>query len=73
MRKLIKSHPDTDGVYEVRVFEDGDYNEEESEFSMTEKNWGQCTNQCISKWKIEYCDNWLGVIGVYAWKEKEED
>ncbi len=66
----IKSHPETDGVYEVRIFEDGDYSETESEFSIKEKNWGERTNQAISKWKIEYDDNWMGIRGVYAYKPK---
>ena len=67
----IKKIPDEDGTYEVRTFDSGDYYEEESEFSTTEKNWGQETNEAISHWKIEYNDNWLGFIGVYAWKEKK--
>jgi hypothetical protein len=67
----IKSHPDIDGVYEVRTFGDGgDYHEEESEFSIEEKNWGQPTNQAISRWKIEYDDHYMGLTVVYAWKEK---
>jgi hypothetical protein len=66
----LKSHPDIDGVYEVRVFVSGNYFEQESEFCMIEKNWGEDTNQAISKWKIEYSDNWIEHRGVYAWKEK---
>lgn len=68
----IKEIPDKDGIYEVRTFEDGDYDEEESEFSLTKKNWGQYTNQAISHWKIVYNDNWMGYKGVYAWKKKED-
>lgn len=64
----IKLYPDEDGIYEVRIFEDGDYKETESEFSVVEKNWGEKTNQAISKWKIEYDDHWVGFRGVYAWK-----
>jgi hypothetical protein len=66
----IKSCPDTDGTYEVRVFEDGDHNETESEFSVIKKNWGEYTNQAISNWKITYNDGWCGYRGVYAWKAK---
>lgn len=66
----IKTHPDEDGFYEVRTFDTGDYDEEESEYSTIEKNWGQDTNQAVSRWKIEYDDNWTGFKGVYAWKEK---
>ena len=69
----IKKIPEKDGLYEVRTFEDGDYHEEESEFSLLEKNWGEYTNKAISHWKIEYDDNWVGFKGVYAWKEKGED
>jgi len=65
----IKKYPEKNGKYLVRVFEDGDYNEDESEFSTIEKNWEEPTNQAISKWKIEYSDNWTGYRGVYAWKE----
>ncbi len=68
----IKEIPDKDGVYEVRVFEDGDDHETQSEFSLTKKNWGEFTNQAISHWKIEYEDNWMGYRGVYAWKPKED-
>lgn len=67
----IKEHPDTDGIYEVRTFDSGDYNEEESEFCIQEKNWAQPTNEAISRWKIEYNDNWLGCRGVFAWKENK--
>ena len=66
----IKCIPDKDGKYLVRVFEDGDDYEDESEFSLENKNWGESTNQAISHWKIEYNDNWTGYRGVYAWKEK---
>jgi hypothetical protein len=66
----IKKIPDLDGLYHVRTFDSGDYNEEESEFSVIEKNWGQITNEAISHWKIEYNDNWMGYVGVFAWKEK---
>jgi len=69
----IKAHPDIDGIYEVRTFDCGDYFEEESEFSVEEKNWGEPTNEAISKWKIEYNDNWVGFKGVYAWKDKCRD
>ena len=65
----IKHHPEKDGTYLVRVSEDGDNFEDESEFSVIEKNWGETTNQAISRWKIEYNDNWMGYRGVYAWKE----
>ncbi len=65
----IKKIPEKEGIYCVRVFEDGDDHETESEFSSKEKNWGEYTNQAISNWKIEYCDNWTGFRGVYAWKE----
>lgn len=65
----IKEIPDRDGVYQVRIFEDGDYHEIESEFSLIEKNWGELTNEAISHWKVEYCDGWMGYRGVYAWKE----
>ena len=63
----IKVHPDSDGTYLVRTF-DEDYDEDESEFSLIEKNWGESTNKMISRWKIEYCDGWTGYMGVYAWK-----
>ncbi len=66
----IKKIPDKDGIYQVRVFEDGDDDEVESEFSLIPKNWGQSTNQAISNWKITYEDGWCGYRGVYAWKEK---
>lgn len=66
----IKDIPDKDGIYEVRVFEDGDYNENESEFCTLKKNWGEYTNQAISNWKITYQDGWCGFRGVYAWKTK---
>lgn len=66
----IKTIPDKDGTYSVRVYEDGDDSECESEFSIVKKNWGEPTNQIISHWKIEYSDNWTGYRGVYAWKEK---
>lgn len=70
----IKEHPDKDGTYLVRVFEDGDYDECESEFSIKEKKWEEYINQAISRWKIEYNDGWMGYRGVYAWRElKEED
>lgn len=65
----IKSIPEKDGIYLVRVFDEGDYNEEESEFCKKPKNWGEYTNKAISSWKIEYTDNWTGYRGVYAWKE----
>ncbi len=67
----IKHHPDIDGTYEVRTCDSGDYNEEKSEFSLIEKNWGELTNQAISRWKIEYNDNWMGYKGVFAWKESK--
>jgi len=66
----VKKIPDREGIYLVRVFEDDDY-ETESEFSLTEKNWGEDTNQAISHWKVTYCDNWTGHRGVYAWKENK--
>jgi hypothetical protein len=66
----VKKIPNKDGVYKVRIFEDGDNDETESEFSLKEKNWGEFTNQAISHWKIEYNDGWVGYRGVYAWKEK---
>lgn len=69
----IKEIPDKDGTYEVRVFEDGDYDEMESEFSLVKKNWGEVTNQAISHWRSEYDDNWMGYRGVYAWKEKPKE
>ena len=69
----IKKIPDKDGIYLVRVFEDGDDNEVESEFCLLEKNWGEVTNQAISHWKIVYNDNWMGYRGVYAWKEKDQE
>lgn len=59
--------PDKDGTYQVRVFEEGDNYEENSEFSCLEKNWGEYTNQAISHWKITYDDGWMGYRGVYAW------
>ena len=68
----IKKIPDKNGVYEVRTFDEGDDFEEESEFSILKKNWGEVTNQAISHWKIEYDDNWTGYRGVYAWKEKDK-
>ena len=68
----VKCYPDKSGFYEVRVFEDGDYNETESEFCTIEKNWGEYTNQAISKWKIVYDDHYCGFRGVLAWKEKKE-
>ena len=68
----IKIIPEKEGNYLVRVFDDGGDNyEEESEFSLEEKDWGQSTNQAISHWQIEYNDNWAGYKGVYAWKEKK--
>ena len=68
-KNVLIKNPDKDGVYPVRTFDDGDYFEEESEFSIKEKNWGEDTNKAISKWKIEYADHWTGFKGVYAWKE----
>lgn len=65
----IKEHPEKEGTYYVRTFSDGDYDEEESEFCLIPKNWGELTNQAISRWKITYDDNWMGYKGVYAWKE----
>lgn len=67
----IKSHPEVDGIYEVRTFDSGDYFEETSEFSTIEKNWDEETNQAISHWRIEYNDNWTGCRGVFAWKENK--
>ena len=67
----IKTYPEKNGIYQVRVFEDGDDAEYESEYSVIEKNWGEPTNQAISRWKIEYNDNWTGYRGVYAWKPTE--
>lgn len=64
----VKKIPDKDGIYQVRVFGDGDDYESESEFSIIEKNWGEFTNESISHWKIEYDDGWFGYRGVYAWK-----
>lgn len=69
----VKEIPDKNGIYQVRVFEDGDDNESESEFSIIKKNWGQVTNQAISHWKIAYNDNWMGYRGVYAWKGRFKD
>lgn len=69
----INSHPEIDGTYLVRVFEDGDDHETESEFSIIEKNWGEFTNLAISRWKVDYWDNWLGLSGVYAWKSINEN
>lgn len=51
----------------MRVFEDGDDYEAESEFCTQEKNWGEYTNQAVSHWKIVYDDGWMGYRGVYAW------
>lgn len=65
----IKDLPEKDGKYLVRIFEDGDDSEMESNFSVVKKNWGQYTNEAISNWEIEYEDGWTGFIGVYAWKE----
>jgi len=67
----IKEIPDKDGSYEVRTFSDGDYHEEESEFSLVRKNWGQPTNIAISNWEKEYYDGWCGFNGIYAWKDHE--
>jgi len=67
----IKEIPDEDGIYEVRTFDSGDYDEEESEFSLIAKNWGQCTNQAISHWQIAYQDGYCGYRGVFSWKKKE--
>lgn len=67
----IKEIPEKNGIYEVRTFSDGDYDEEESEFSLIKKNWGQNTNQAISHWEKTYNDGWMGYAGVFAWKEKE--
>lgn len=64
----FKEIPEKEGNYLVRTFEDGDYNEEESEFSIVKKNWGESTNQAVSNWKIQYYDGWTGYRGVYAWK-----
>lgn len=61
--------PKKDGIYLVRTFDDGDYSEEKSEFSLSKKNWGEPTNVAISHWKIEYSDDFVGFTGVYAWKE----
>ena len=66
----IKRSPDSEGTYTVRIFEDGDHFEDESEFSLIPKNWGEATNDAISSWKIEYSDGWMGCRGVYAWKSK---
>lgn len=66
----IKDHPDIDGIYEVRTFDDGDFDEEESKFCILKKNWGQETNKIISHWEIEYSDEWMSYTGVYAWKQK---
>ena len=66
----IKDRPDQDGTYMVRVFEDGNDYETESEFSTVAKNWGEYTNQAISHWKVCYEDGWTGYRGVYAWKQK---
>jgi len=65
----IKKMPDQEGKYLVRVFEDGDDEETESNFSLVAKNWGQSTNKAISHWEIEYNDEWTGYRGVYAWKK----
>lgn len=66
----IKKIPDKDGKYYVRTSECGDFFEEESEFSIKEKNWGRETNKVNSHWEVECDDNWLGYRGVYAWKKK---
>lgn len=68
----IKATPDLDGTYRVRVFEDGDDYEQETEFSVTPKNWGEYTNQQVSNWKVAYWDGWMGYRGVYAWKALPE-
>jgi hypothetical protein len=67
----IKLHPDVNGIYQVRTCDQGDYDEEESEFSLIEKNWGEYTNEAISHWKVTYEDGWTGHKGVYAWKENK--
>lgn len=68
----VKEIPDKDGIYEVRVFDDGDDSETESEFSLIPKNWGEYTNQSISNWKIKYEDGYCGFRAVYAWKEWDD-
>jgi hypothetical protein len=68
----VKKIPDEDGIYQVRVFEDGDDHECASEFSLIAKNWGESTNQAISNWKASYEDGWCGFRGVYAWKAKAQ-
>jgi hypothetical protein len=65
----IKDIPEKDGKYLVRVFEDGDDYETESDFSVVKKNWGESTNNAICNWRITYDDNWMGYRGVYAWKD----
>lgn len=66
------SLPTKNGIYQVRVFEDGDNYEDVSEFDLEKKNWGNPTNKAISNWKITYDDGWTGYKGVYAWKRKED-
>ena len=65
----IKEFPNKEGTYLVRTFDEGDNSEEESEYVLTPKNWGEYNNEAISRWKIAYNDNYLGYRGVYAWKE----
>lgn len=65
----IKAHPEINGIYEVRVFADGDDHETEGEFSIVEKNWGECTNQAISHWRVDYFDGWCGFTAIYAWRQ----
>lgn len=72
-QNIYIKNPDRDGKYLVRIFEDGDDYEDESAFSLIEKNWGQCTNDAISNWEVDYCDGWMGYRGVYAWKENIKD
>lgn len=68
----IKPHPSSSGTYLVRVFEDGDYYETNSEFSLTPKDWGKPHNKYVSHWEIDYFDGWLGYRGVFAYKEESD-
>ena len=63
--------PTKNGTYIVRVFEDADNHETQSQFSLIQKNWGEPTNKAISHWSITYNDHWTGFRGVYAWKEMQ--
>lgn len=60
--------PNKEGVYDVRVTEDGEQYETTSEFSLEKRDWN---NHSIepSHWSEDYEDNWLGWRKVYAWRE----